>query len=93
MLIAYDLVNIKPNIDYSVGVNEGKSPIFKIHVLKDNLGEVKIKTYSNNIVIFPPGSFIAGALYEILVKEMEFDPEKCAFVGYKFKTKPYSLEL
>ena len=89
---AYDLVDIEPEVDYHYE-EYGGGPIFKLHATRTNDDKVTIILYSGNRITFPPGSFVCGALYGILIREMKFNKTKCSFVGYKMKSKSFSLDI
>ena len=88
ILSAYSIIDINPNEEYGI-----ENPIFRLHCLKTNEDDVKIETLNGEISNFPPGSFIAGALYDILIKKMSFNKKKAGFKGYKFKSKPRILDI
>lgn len=90
--LAYDLVDIEPNVDYHYE-ECGGGPIFRIHATRTNDSKVTVIPYSGSSVTFPSGSFICGALYGIFVRKMKFDKTKCSFVGYKMKSKSFSLDI
>jgi len=89
MLIpAYTIVDIEPNIEY-----DPENPIYRLHCLRTNASEVIIETFDGNKSKFPSGAFIAGALYDILIKKMQFNIADSSFKGYKFKSKPRTLDI
>lgn len=91
---AFELIHLEPNKDYFEQViNENDGPIYRIHALKDNETPVLIEPYKGDPITFPPRSFVRGAIYDIFIKRMVFDKDKCAFIGYKLKNKPYTLEI
>ena len=71
------IINIIPDYDYS-----NNDLIYSIHCIKTNEDNVIVTTIGNTSVSFPPGSFIKGAVYHMLIKKIEFEPSKCGFVGY-----------
>lgn len=74
---------IVPNVEY-VPV-DGHSVIYQIHCIKSNTCPVKIWSYvtaNNGLIEFPPGAFVQGAVYPLIVLKMEFDPEHAGFIGY-----------
>ena len=77
------IVQIEPNVEYVPENRE--SVIYQLHCLKTNECPVKIWTYSpqKTPVEFPPGSFIQGAVYPIIVYKMEFQIDGASFIGYK----------
>lgn len=74
------LINIEPGVNY---FEENESPIFSLHCTRTNECQVKIITIDNSTVMFPPYSFIAGAVYHIYLKQAEFEKDKASFIGYK----------
>ena len=75
-------IKLEPNVEYVPENRE--SVIYQLHCLKTNECPVKIWTYSSNgYMEFPPGSFIQGAVYPIIVYKIDFDTEKASFIGYK----------
>lgn len=87
---AYELINIKSSVNYLDSIkNDG--PIFRIHCTRTNESEVEIESYKGDSVKFPIGSFICGAVYDIMIKRMIFDENKCGFIGYKLKDKPLNM--
>lgn len=71
------LIEIIPNTDYSKG-----DLIYSIHCTKTNECVVTIITIGDSEVSFPPGSFIKGAVYHMLIKRMIFSITQASFVGY-----------
>lgn len=61
--------------------------ISTIHPLITNKCDVMIENHLGDKVIFPKGSFIGGALYNIHVKKITFDPKRASFVGYGLNLK------
>jgi hypothetical protein len=75
-------IKIEPNVEYVP--ENGESVIYQLHCLKTNECPVKIWTYNTNTPMeFPPGSFIQGAVYPIIVFKMDFESELASFMGYK----------
>lgn len=74
------LEKIESNIDYSL---EDGSPIFSLHCTKTNECNVEILTIGDSNIIFPPYSFIQGAVYHIYLKMAIFDEQKAGFIGYR----------
>jgi len=75
---AGELVLINPGEDYTNLLNK----IYAIQCLKTNTSDVKIKTLYGSEVIFPVGSFIKGAVYNILISEINYIPDTALFMGY-----------
>ena len=88
---AYGLINIKSDVDYLTQEELKKGPIFRIHCVKGNQSEVKIKSYTGDFISFPPNSFVCGAIYDIMIKKMIFDESMCAFIGYRMKDLPPNM--
>jgi hypothetical protein len=63
--------------------DQNSHPIFTIHCTKTNQTEVTVTSIDGSTVVFPPGSFVAGATYHIYIKQVDFNPEYAGFVGYR----------
>jgi len=61
--------------------------ISTIHPIMTNRGDVIIENVHGDIVKYPKGSLIGGALYNIHIKRISFDPKKSAFIGYGLNLK------
>lgn len=90
---AYEIIEIEPFKDYSINTKTTESPVYRIHVTKTNESPVSVLLYKGTPINFPPGSFVQGAIYDMFIARMDFDSTKCGFVGYKYKIRPYSLDL
>lgn len=84
---AHSLVSIEAKIDYTLN---SLAPIFAIHCTKTNTDTVKIISYDNNETVFPPHSFIQGAIYWIYIKSIT-DLGGGSFIGYKYQERPFQL--
>jgi hypothetical protein len=74
--------NIVPNKEYFPENRE--SVIYQLHCTKTNECPVKIWNFhSSQPIEFPPGSFIQGAVYSMVVLKMDFDESMASFVGYR----------
>lgn len=83
MLVPASIIEkIEPGKDYSL-LGKNEHPIFTIHCTKTNLCDVEVITVGNSVVVFPPGSFVAGATYHIYIKTMSFNINDAGFVGYR----------
>ena len=76
---ANQLVHIENGYDYH---NKTQRPIYAIHCIHTNECDVTIKTIENSVLVFPPKSFIQGAVYNINIRSIEFQDGYAAFVGY-----------
>jgi hypothetical protein len=91
---AHQIIKIVSGRYYGIDVSKNnEGPIYRIHALQTNTDNVKIKLYGGEPIMFPAGAFIQGAVYDMFIKEMEFKEGTASFVGYKYKTRPFSLEL
>jgi hypothetical protein len=88
---AYELIKIVPNFDYINNAKVNDGPIFRLHCIKTNEGEVKIQSYKGDMITFPKHSFICGAVYDIIIRQMIFDERESGFVGYLLKDKPINM--
>lgn len=80
MIVPNIFIPIEPDKEYIPEKNN--SVIFQIHCIKTNECSVRIWSFSNTSgVDFPPGSFIQGAVYTMVIYKMKFDVEKAGFIG------------
>jgi len=75
-------VNVIPKKEYIPENSE--SVIYQLHCTKTNECPIKIWNFHNSTPMeFPPGSFVQGAVYPIVVFKMEFDDNMASFIGYR----------
>jgi hypothetical protein len=72
-----DLIKIESGKDYSTIPDK----IYAIHCLKTNDIEIEIETLGGSKIIFPVGSFIKGAVYQMFIKKINSN-EHNEFIGY-----------
>lgn len=77
------LVEIKSETDYKDDRQNKLKMIYAIHCTKTNECDVTISTHGGSNIVFPPNSFIQGAIYYIYIKKMTFDETKASFIGYR----------
>lgn len=64
-----------------------KTVIYQLHCTKTNECPVKLWNFHDSKPIeFPPGSFIQGAVYPMVVYKMQFDENQASFIGYRLLT-------
>ena len=82
---AGELIEIESGKEYTC--DDKNHLVFSLHCIKTNECDVEIETISGSKIIFPPGSFVAGAVYHIYLKRMTFNMDEAGFIGYKLYNK------
>lgn len=74
---AWRLIPIEENVDYS----KQDYKVFSVHCIEGNSENLEVQAIEGNPVIYPPYSFVQGAVYHIFLKQF-LDLGGAKFVGF-----------
>lgn len=76
------IYKLKPNVDYMPGfgvLSDIDKPIIAIHCIINPTEEISIKTIEGQVIIFPIGSLVQGAIYPYEIRQVDEHGSLCLY--------------